>query len=109
MRTPSSWLLIGLLAGAACAPCRAPNADKLSAPMEERLTREYRACAVDADCVVVLNGCCDCANGGQDIAVNREEAAAFEARFHCTGECNEMAGDCGQGTARCEDQLCTYR
>lgn len=109
MKLQTRWLIIGLLASTACAPCRAPTAEKLSAPMEEPLTRKYRACAVDADCVLALNGCCDCANGGQDIAVRRDQAAAFEARFHCTGECNEMAGDCRQGTVRCEDQLCTYR
>ena len=118
----SPWTFVSLatavILGAACAPSRNPSVDptsaserhdKLSAPMAEHLTREYRACSTDGDCVVALNGCCDCANGGQDIAVRRDKAAAFRARFQCSGACTEMGGDCGRGTARCEQRLCTYR
>jgi hypothetical protein len=119
MKLKTSFVLaVGLLASAACAPSRGPDGDargasandaKLSRPMSEGLTRKYRGCSVDSDCVYALNGCCDCANGGEDIAVNREQAAAFQARFQCSGACNEMGGDCEQGTARCENRLCTYR
>lgn len=76
--------------------------------MEERFTLEYRACEVDTDCVLALNGCCDCANGGRDIAIARDQAAAFNARFACTGACTERGGDCGRGTIACEGKLCVY-
>jgi hypothetical protein len=79
-----------------------------SRPMDEPLTREYRACATDTDCVLAQNGCCDCANGGEDIAIHRDQVAAFKARFDCHG-CTEIGGDCGQGAITCENKLCTYR
>lgn len=86
-----------------------PPGSTFSAPMDEHLTLEYRACTTDTDCVLALNGCCDCANGGQDIAVHRDHASAFQARFKCTGGCTEIGGNCGQGAIACENKLCTYR
>ena len=113
-----AWLAIGLLGCSACASCRGKTVDptnenegrgKLTSPMDEQLTRKYRACSVDADCVLALNGCCDCANGGEDIAVSGARAAAFQASFACSRACTEMGGDCGRGTVQCENQICTYR
>lgn len=83
-------------------------ATKLDGPMPDHLTLEYRACEIDTDCVPALNGCCDCANGGRDIAVNRARASDFTARFLCPGACTERAGDCGNGTISCQNKLCTF-
>ena len=101
MKSPTNllWLAAAMLLVAAC---------KLNGPMPEPQTRKYRACSTDADCIVAQNGCCDCANGGEDIAIHRDQARAFQARFQCSGGCTEMAGDCARGTARCDDHLCTY-
>lgn len=102
------------LAAAVCAGCasratpRTGASEGLTEPMAEQRTRAYRACQIDSDCVLALNGCCDCANGGEDIAVNRDQAAAFAASFACSGACNEVGGDCGHGTVRCTDHVCTY-
>jgi len=76
--------------------------------MDEPHTLPYRACAADTDCVLAQNGCCDCANGGEDIAIHRDKLKAFTARFDCHG-CTEVAGDCGQGKVTCENKLCMYR
>ena len=104
----------------ACAPSPEPSSDippqaapepstKFSEPMQDHLTLEYRACKVDTDCVLALNGCCDCANGGDDIAIARDKVSAFKARFSCTGGCTERGGNCGQGTITCENNLCMYK
>jgi hypothetical protein len=77
-------------------------------PLPDDLTLEYRACETDADCVLALNGCCDCANGGRDIAVSRARLTDFTARFRCSGACTERAGDCGRGTISCLNKLCTF-
>ena len=108
----------------ACAPSPEPKAEtsadepptaqpptpitKFSEPMEAHLTLDYRACESDAECVYAENGCCDCANGGENIAVNRQKLADFRARFRCTGGCTEIGGDCGQGKVACENKLCVY-
>jgi hypothetical protein len=100
----TAWVLIAT----ACARSPAPTS-RTSEPLEEHFTLDYRACTVDTDCVLALNGCCDCANGGQDIAVARDKAAEFKARFHCAGPCTEIGGNCGHGTIACENKLCVYR
>jgi hypothetical protein len=78
-------------------------------PMDERLTMEYRSCRIDADCVLAVNGCCDCANGGRDIAVSRAKLDDFKARFRCAAGCTERGGSCGTGTVTCEGAVCMYR
>jgi hypothetical protein len=90
------------------APLAQPPVAKLEGPMPEQLTLEYRACDTDADCVLALNGCCDCANGGHDIAVNRAKLGDFVARFQCASGCTERGGKCGDGTIACKNELCTY-
>jgi hypothetical protein len=107
-----AWLLLSLaVLTLACASRyeRDPKPRRVSEPLQAHLTLEYRACTTDTDCVLALNGCCDCANGGEDIAVSREHAAAFKARFSCAVGCTEMGGNCGQGTVACEDKVCVYR
>jgi hypothetical protein len=110
----AAFALCGVLA-AACASASNGASEAhskgptFSGPMEDRLTLEYRACATDTDCVLAQNGCCDCANGGEDIAIHRDHVEAFKARFQCGGGCTEIGGDCGRGAISCENKLCTYR
>jgi hypothetical protein len=97
-------LCAGLVLGAGC------GRKGLSEPMAETRTLEYRACESAEQCVYTHNGCCDCANGGTDIAVRREKLAAFRAQFSCAGVgCTEMEGACGQGRVACEGGRCVYR
>jgi hypothetical protein len=61
---------------------------------------------------LVLNGCCDCVNGGEDITNNKAQREAFAARFDCSRtHCIEMGAvvPCGSGTAQCVAGLCSYR
>ncbi|HEX7477416.1 MAG TPA: hypothetical protein VF331_06395 [Polyangiales bacterium] len=62
----------------------------------------------DAQCTYEVNGCCDCANGGQEIAVAHDQVDAFRARFACTGGCTQRYRECGTGKVACERGLCVY-
>lgn len=63
-----------------------PPAKGVSAPKAEKAALGARAqsplsCASDADCVIVPDGCCGCANGGKQKAVaKRDEAKVLAAR-----------------------------
>ena len=81
-------------------------------PMSAAESAPYRSCSRDTDCVVALNGCCNCANGGEDIAVNKARREAFAAHFDCSRtHCTEMGAmaPCGSGSVQCVEGLCTYR
>lgn len=80
-------------------------------PLSEFELGRYQYCGSDRDCVAANNGCCDCANGGGDVAVNRERLAAFEARFDCLyvscGE-KDTVPPCGSGIISCVNHKCVY-
>jgi hypothetical protein len=93
-----------LLAACSAKPQTGPLPDAELAP--------YQACATDADCTWITNGCCDCANGGTEIAVARGQEAAFRARFECTNlPCTTIGRtpECGTGTVACERARCVFR
>jgi hypothetical protein len=95
-----------------CSACTPAPSVKQRAPLPEAETRSYRACQADSDCTWVQNGCCDCANGGADIAVHRDRARDFARRFDCEGAVCTTRGRepaCGSGTAVCAEGLCAYR
>jgi hypothetical protein len=74
-------------------------------------TLPFRTCARDEECVYALNGCCDCANGGEETAVHRSRLEVFLDHFACdVGTCTDkdpgMA--CGTGTAACEQNVCEF-
>lgn len=80
-------------------------------PLSESETLTYRSCTVDLDCIYTTNGCCDCANGGQNIAVNIDRLSEFRALFDGKmTACTEMAMDppCGSGTVSCNNGVCEY-
>ena len=80
-------------------------------PLSDSLTLQYKDCQKDEDCILVQNGCCDCANGGEDDAINEDQQTAFLENFDCTTVyCTLLATDppCGSGTIACEFGRCEY-
>jgi hypothetical protein len=72
---------------------------------------KYQYCGSDRDCMVANNGCCDCANGGEDVAINVAQAAEFKARFECLSQmCTERGAEppCGSGVVTCVNHKCRY-
>jgi len=102
-------LCLALLALSATS-CSRSRAEKFG-PLPEAQTRPFRACHADQDCEFVTNGCCDCMNGGEELAINKAQHEQFRAQFDCKQPlgCTEIGGVCGDGTSRCESGLCTYR
>ncbi len=87
------------------------EAVKLTAPMPAAELAAYQSCTQNGDCVYVTNGCCDCANGGEDAAINRSLLSAFQSRFDCgAAMCTLMAAipPCGSGAVGCQQGKCTY-
>ena len=58
----------------------------------------------------VVNGCCDCVNGGRDLAVSRVLLEEFRGHFVCSGRCTMKAAlpPCGSGSVECDQGLCVY-
>ncbi len=78
-----------------------------SAPLPASKYKKHQFCRHTADCVRVDNGCCDCANGGDTIAIHRKFEAKFRAQFKCDGiACPQKAGDCGFREPECKDNVC---
>lgn len=93
-----------------CAACSGGE-DRAKAPLPISSLVEYRRCERDEQCTWVNNGCCDCANDGEDIAVAVDKKEAFRARFDCSDTpCTAMDIDppCGTGKAACEAGLCVF-
>lgn len=71
----------------------------------------YQYCGEDRDCMFAVNGCCDCANGSEDVSVNRERLEAFRARFSCLYvACGDKSHEpaCGTGIVSCVNHKCRY-
>lgn len=71
----------------------------------------YQYCGDDRDCIVVSNGCCDCANGSPDVSINKDRLPAFQERFSCVDViCGEKSADpiCGSGVVSCINHKCNY-
>lgn len=96
-----------VLAGVGCG--RSESAAK--GPLPQSALDEYRHCESDEQCTWVNNGCCDCANGGEDVAVAVDKKDEFRARFDCSNTPCTLRGAvpaCGTGTAVCEAGLCVF-
>lgn len=79
-------------------------------PLPEKDTRDYRDCKTASDCVYATNGCCDCDNGGDGIAINKSKVDDFSDEFDCSGECTLVGSEppCDSGTVSCVSGLCAY-
>jgi hypothetical protein len=99
---------------APAAPTAAPTAKPASgntAPLSDFELGRYQYCGKDADCVVSINGCCDCANGGMEVAVNKERLEDFRKRFECLYvECGRKPANppCANGVVSCIEHKCKY-
>lgn len=84
------------------------RAEKLS-PSE---LEEYQECTTDDECITVTNGICDCANGGQDVAINANRLDSFNKIFgDKVGICTMMLPliPCGVGAGNtCVNNLCKF-
>ena len=74
--------------------------------------QKYQYCGSDSDCVYAINGCCDCVNGGQNVAINKNRLADFKAQFSCERVgCTRIAAEqpCGSsGVVSCVHHRCKY-
>jgi len=93
-----------------CAPSlrKAKNA----MPVTSDILQSFQQCKSDKDCMFANNGCCDCANGGQEVSIRRDLLGAFNDLFLCnnvicTGKGREPP--CGTGENRCEKNQCVFR
>lgn len=90
-------------------PVRADG--KSTQPLTAEELKSYQDCKTDTDCVYANNGCCDCVNGGEAIAVHKDRIEKFKQRFSCRDIVCTMRGAvpaCDSGKARCEKGLCRY-
>ena len=84
---------------------------KRTAPMSDSELGHFQYCGEDADCIKANNGCCDCANGGADVAVSKKLLEEFNQQFECLNTaCTEMAATppCGSGVISCVNHKCRY-
>lgn len=88
-------------------------------PLPKSDLADFQRCDTDTDCVRATNGCCDCANGGEAIAVHRKHEKTLRDFFPCTNVmCTQKAGDCmywipfcnkGNGEKGAKTGLCTLK
>lgn len=82
-----------------------------TAPLSDVELLPYNRCNKDRECIYVQNGCCDCANGGKDAAINKSRLADFKKLFKChQTACTMMAAvpECGSGVVSCIEHRCRY-
>ncbi len=80
-------------------------------PLSDFELARYQYCGDDRDCTIVVNGCCDCANGGQEVAISRDRVEAFKKRFECLyAQCEHRPAvpPCKNGVVSCLDHKCKY-
>ena len=73
---------------------------------------KYQQCNSDDECITVTNGLCDCANGGEEVAINANHSDSFNEIFgDKMGVCTLMirAIPCGIGAGNtCENNVCRF-
>jgi len=81
-----------------------------SKPIDAFELGKYQYCGKDSDCVVAVNGCCDCVNGAEDVAVNKGHYDSFRTRFRCLSMlCPELDNTkCAKGVVSCIEHKCNY-
>lgn len=80
-------------------------------PLNDFDLARYQYCGKDSDCVATMNSCCDCANGGAEVAVNKDRLADFQKNFDCLHiACTEKAPavPCLSGVVTCLEHRCKY-
>lgn len=96
---------------ASAKPTVTPKPVGNTSPLGDFELARYQYCGKDSDCVVSANGCCDCANGTKEVAVNKERLQAFRERFDCLYfQCGTKRADppCQSGVVSCLNHRCVY-
>ncbi len=115
MKSLFKLLCVSFLIAGLCSDVLADSKKKAVKSSAQQLSKfdlgKYQYCGEDSDCVAVQNGCCDCANGGSDVAINKIHLEDFKARFHCEDVmCTARAKipPCGSGVVSCVNHECRY-
>ncbi len=88
-----------------CSCSHAPGA--LTEARTDKELKKLQSCDADSDCVRVDNGCCDCANGGQSTAINRQYEKEFRDGFDCRNVfCSQKVGNCLYLDPVCRNHRC---
>lgn len=90
---------------------KTPAASGNTTPLSDFELARYQYCGKDSDCTIAINGCCDCANGGTEVAVNKERLEVFRKRFDCLYvQCGSEPADppCESGVVSCLNHRCAY-
>ena len=84
------------------------SSEGLKTSMPEAETLKYRTCTTDSDCIYINNGCCDCANGGEELSININQQEEFQDEFDCNDvSCTEIATQqCPDLEVQCVNTIC---
>jgi hypothetical protein len=97
-------IVFAALALAACSH-RGPAA--FSGPRGAADLAPFQACDDASECIRVDNGCCDCANGGSTVSINRKFEKEFRSLFDCRGViCSQKVGACLYREPQCDGGRC---
>lgn len=86
--------------------------DKLAGKSAEQIpNEEWKACAVDADCVETQVDCCDCGHGGIQLGINKQYIEQWQAVLK--KKCQDISCiamfNCKDGKAVCENSKCVFK
>ena len=75
------------------------------------LLDEWKVCSQDLDCVETQKGCCNCANGGIQMAINKQYLDEWQNILD--NSCQDVGClafvNCKQGRVVCEDNKCAFK
>ena len=72
---------------------------------------EYQYCGKDSDCMEVINGCCQCLQGDEYVAIAKNRYLDFKKNFVCENvSCpkEDTYKNCEEGLVSCINHRCTY-
>lgn len=85
----------------------ASTATSENKPLGTNALKQYQACSHADQCIRVDNSCCNCANGGETISINRKFEVPFRQQFPCRMVvCSQKAGDCIFRVPNCVKGFC---
>lgn len=85
-----------------------PTLLKKEDPLSKEALLEYQTCQINEDCVYAQNGSCDCNNGGEATAINRQKSLEFKLLFKEI-PCTLKGGPwCPKGIATCVKNRCLW-
>jgi hypothetical protein len=75
------------------------------------INEEWKNCSEDSDCVEIHADCCECNNGGTQIAINNQYLEEWKNAIKT--KCQDMACatvyNCKEGKAICENGKCAFK